>query len=64
MPAREEELVEELERLQAVLHTLDVDGDEWMKVAQERRCLLLERIRLRPELKVLLRPEFHPLVEE
>lgn len=56
--SREEEIQQELDRLQDVLHSLDVNSEEWMQVAQERRQLLIERIRIQPELKILLRPEF------
>jgi len=61
--SREEEIQQELDRLQDVLHSLDVNSEEWMQVAQERRELLIDRIRIKPELKILLRPEFHHLVE-
>jgi len=61
--SRLEEIEKEVGRLMQVLLGLDVGGDEWMRVAEERRILLLERIRLKPELKVLLREEFHPLVD-
>lgn len=61
--ARLQEIEREVDRLMHVLFELDVEGEEWMRVAEERRVLLLERIRLKPELKILLREEFHPLVE-
>lgn len=41
--SREEEIQQELDRLQDVLHSLDVNSEEWMQVAQERRELGIKR---------------------
>lgn len=58
-----EELDQVIEDKKEILLSLDPGGEEWMRVCQERRELLLERIRLHPEWRVLLRPEFHTLVD-
>jgi len=55
---------ENIDRLMETLLNLDVDSDEWTRVAEERRKLLIQRIRLKPELKILLSEELHHLLEE
>lgn len=57
-------LDENIDRLMETLLNLDVDSEEWMRVAEERRKLLIQRIRLKPELKILLSEDQHHLLED
>ena len=57
------ELDDKIDALGQQLLQLDVDSEEWTIVAEERRVLLLQRIRENHELKLLLREEFHSLVD-